>query len=54
MQVEHDLTGLQPEPKDLLVEQRKNRQCRLTTITRRSEYSGHHSEGNRYIKNDEL
>ncbi len=53
MQVGHDPTGLQPKPKGF-PEERRNSQRQLTIVTRRSEYSGHHSEGNRYIKDDEL
>ncbi len=50
-----DSTGLHPKPKEYLIEDRKNSQPRLTIVTRRPQYSGgHHSEGNRYITDEEL
>ncbi len=55
MQDGHDSTGLHPKSKEYLNEDRRNSQHQLTIVTRRSEYSGgHHSEGNRYINDEEL
>ncbi len=57
MQIEHvDSTGLQPKPQGFNEDiRRSNRHQHMTIVTRRrSEYSGHHSEGNRYIKDEEL